>query len=108
MTSHYLFEAEFCNPASGWEKGQIEKNVQDARHRLWQTMPPFESLKRPCDTMARIDVRDRLAGSRSTAHPRHNHIRFNQGRDQNGRAKRTMPSTEMPSALRMAIEQRGF
>ena len=44
MTSHYLFEAEFCNPASGWEKGQVEKNVQDARHRLWQTMPPFESL----------------------------------------------------------------
>src|SRR3954451_14594803 len=28
MTSHYLFEPEFCNPASGWEKGQIEKNVQ--------------------------------------------------------------------------------
>jgi hypothetical protein len=44
MTSHYLFEAEFCNPASGWEKGQVEKNVQDARHRLWQAMPPFESL----------------------------------------------------------------
>jgi hypothetical protein len=21
MISHYLFEAEFCNPASGWEKG---------------------------------------------------------------------------------------
>ena len=21
MTSHYLFEAEFCNPASGWETG---------------------------------------------------------------------------------------
>ena len=35
MVSHYLFEAEFCIPASGWEKGQIEKNVQDARHRLW-------------------------------------------------------------------------
>ena len=39
MASHYLFEAEFCNPASGWEKGQVEKNVQDARHRLWQPMP---------------------------------------------------------------------
>ena len=39
MVSHFLFEAEFCNPASGWEKGQIEKNVQDARHRLWQPMP---------------------------------------------------------------------
>ena len=33
MVSHFLFEAEFCNPAAGWEKGQIEKNVQDARHR---------------------------------------------------------------------------
>jgi hypothetical protein len=41
MVSHFLFEAEFCNPASGWEKGQIEKNVQDARHRLWQPMPNF-------------------------------------------------------------------
>jgi transposase len=39
MVSHYLFDAEFCNPASGWEKGQVEKNVQDARHRIWQPMP---------------------------------------------------------------------
>jgi hypothetical protein len=44
MVSHFMFEAEFCNPASGWEKGQIEKNVQDARHRLWQPMPSFASL----------------------------------------------------------------
>lgn len=44
MASHYLFEPEFCNPASGWEKGQVEKNVQDARHRLWQPLPRFASL----------------------------------------------------------------
>jgi len=44
MVSHYLFDAEFCNPASGWEKGQIEKNVQDARHRLWQKVAPQASL----------------------------------------------------------------
>ena len=44
MVSHFLFEAEFCNPASGWEKGQIEKNVQDARHRLWQPTPNFPTL----------------------------------------------------------------
>ena len=44
MVSHYLYEAEFCSPASGWEKGQIEKNVQDARHRIWQAAPAFESL----------------------------------------------------------------
>ena len=44
MTSHYVFEPEFCNPAAGWEKGQVEKNVQDARHRLWQPMPSFPDL----------------------------------------------------------------
>ena len=44
MASHYLFEPEFCNPASGWEKGQVEKNVQDARRRLWQPVPCFPDL----------------------------------------------------------------
>jgi transposase len=44
MVSHYLFDAEFCNPASGWEKGQIEKNVQDARHRIWNKLPVFGNL----------------------------------------------------------------
>jgi len=44
MVSHYLFDAEFCNPAAGWEKGQIEKNVQDARRRLWQKVPALPSL----------------------------------------------------------------
>ena len=44
MVSHFLFEAEFCNPASGWEKGQVEKNVRDARHRLWQPAPAFATL----------------------------------------------------------------
>jgi hypothetical protein len=45
MASHYLFEPEFCNPASGWEKGQVEKNVQDARRRLWQPLPSFPDLQ---------------------------------------------------------------
>ena len=31
MTGHYLFEPEFCNRAAGWEKGIVEKNVQDRR-----------------------------------------------------------------------------
>jgi transposase len=44
MVSHFLLEAEFCNPAFGWEKGQIEKNVQDSRHRIWQGAPSFENL----------------------------------------------------------------
>ena len=36
MASHYLFEPEFCNVAAGWEKGVVEKNVQDRRRQLWQ------------------------------------------------------------------------
>jgi len=35
MTAHYLFDPDFCNVASGWEKGVVEKNVQDARRRIW-------------------------------------------------------------------------
>ena len=53
MVSHYLFKAEFCNPASGWEKGQIEKNVQDARHRLWQPIPSFPCLQALNDWLER-------------------------------------------------------
>jgi transposase len=35
LCSHYLFDADFCNVASGWEKGVVEKNVQDSRRRIW-------------------------------------------------------------------------
>ncbi len=44
MVGHYLYEPEFCNPAAGWEKGQVEKAVLDARHGLWYDPPPFKSL----------------------------------------------------------------
>jgi transposase len=36
MTAHYLFDPDFCNVASGWEKGRVEKGVQDSRRRIWQ------------------------------------------------------------------------
>ncbi len=39
-----MFEPTFCNPASGWEKGQVEKGVQDARPRLWQQVPAFRDV----------------------------------------------------------------
>ena len=35
MSAHYLFDPDFCNVASGWEKGRVEKNVQDSRRRVW-------------------------------------------------------------------------
>ncbi len=44
MTSHFLIDTTFCNPAAGWEKGQVEKNVQDARSRLLQDAPGFTDL----------------------------------------------------------------
>jgi hypothetical protein len=53
MANHYVFEPAFCNPAAGWEKGQVEKNVQDSRRhaesvplarRMWQPMPDFPDL----------------------------------------------------------------
>jgi transposase len=44
MCGHYLVEPVACTPASGWEKGQVEKNVQDARRRLWQRLPSFPDI----------------------------------------------------------------
>jgi len=49
LCSHYLFEPEFCNRAAGWEKGIVEKNVQDRRRQLWveagaRQWPSLEAL----------------------------------------------------------------
>ncbi|HEU0196757.1 MAG TPA: IS21 family transposase [Nevskiaceae bacterium] len=44
LASHYLFKPEFCSPAAGWEKGQIEKDVQDARRRVWIDVPECPTL----------------------------------------------------------------
>jgi transposase len=49
MSAHYLFDSDFCNVASGWEKGRVEKNVQDSRRRIWieaarQRWASFEQL----------------------------------------------------------------
>jgi len=36
MCAHYLVEPDFCNVAAGWEKGVVEKHVQDVRRRVFQ------------------------------------------------------------------------
>lgn len=70
MTNHYVFAPEFCNPAAGWEKGQVEKNVQDARPRLWQQMPDFPNLaalndwlEQHCQDLWRETAHGTLSGS---------------------------------------------
>jgi transposase len=35
MASHYLFEPIACTPASGWEKGRVEKQVGDNRRNFF-------------------------------------------------------------------------
>lgn len=45
MCSHYLTEPVACTPASGWEKGQIEKQVQDVRAWLFVPRPHFSDLE---------------------------------------------------------------
>ena len=68
------------HPASGWEKGQIEKNVQDARHRLWQPIPDFlaSGANDCCCCCARAETRCRelWAPARCTAPTRRDRRRM--------------------------------
>jgi len=43
LQSHYLFEAHFCNPASGWEKGKVEGAVGYSRRNFMVPIPHFET-----------------------------------------------------------------
>ncbi len=72
MCSHYLFDPDFCNVASGWEKGVVEKNVQDSRRRVW-----MEAQERRFGSFAELNVwlaeRCRSIWAQ-TAHPEHKHF----------------------------------
>lgn len=35
LCAHDLFDADFCNVASGWGKGVVERNTQDSRRPIW-------------------------------------------------------------------------
>ena len=51
MCGHYLFDPDFCNVASGWEKGVVEKNVQDSRRRIW-----LDAQNRKFSSFAELNV----------------------------------------------------
>jgi transposase len=42
--SHYLFEAEFCTPSRGNEKGGVEQEVGRFRRRWWTPVPQHANL----------------------------------------------------------------
>jgi len=44
MCSHYLVEPVACSPGSGWEKGQVEKQVKNIREWLFTPMPRFKDI----------------------------------------------------------------
>ena len=66
MTAHYLIDPDFCNVASGWEKGRVEKGVQDARRRIWQS-----ALDQRFASFAELNVwlATQCIAARSAAHP---------------------------------------
>ena len=45
MTDHYMIEPTACTPASGWEKGQVENQVQTIRGRFFEPRLKFASLE---------------------------------------------------------------
>ena len=45
MTDHYMIEPTACSPAAGWEKGQVENQVQTIRGRMFQPRLKFASLE---------------------------------------------------------------
>jgi transposase len=45
MASHYLFEPIACTPASGWEKGQVEKQVGDTRRNFFTPLLKGDSYE---------------------------------------------------------------
>ena len=44
LMDHYLIEPTACNPASGWEKGQIENQVDNIRDWLFKPRLKFKTL----------------------------------------------------------------
>ena len=45
MCSHHLVQPVACTPAAGWEKGRVEKQIQDLRRVLFTPQPSFEHLE---------------------------------------------------------------
>jgi transposase len=66
MAAHYLFDPDFCNVASGWEKGRVEKGVQDARRRIWQA-----ALDQRFASFAELNafLAEQCLAARAAAHP---------------------------------------
>lgn len=59
VRSHYLFQAEFCTPARGNEKGGVEQEVGRFRRRWWTPVPSCANLDKLNAYLLRCCERDR-------------------------------------------------
>lgn len=57
--SHYGFEVQPCNPASGHEKGNVEKKVDYTRNNFFTTHPIMEDFPQLADWIREEMVKDR-------------------------------------------------
>lgn len=45
LMNHYLIEPQACNRAAGWEKGQVERQVNTLRKRIFEPVLSFSTLE---------------------------------------------------------------
>lgn len=65
MASHYLFDIIACTPASGWEKGQVEKKVGDTRRNLFTPILTGETF---AEINKQLEIQC-LESAKNTKHP---------------------------------------
>jgi transposase len=65
LASHYLFEPRACTPAAGWEKGQVESQVNIVRQKIFSPRLRFACLE---ELNAHIKEKMLLA-ARNQRHP---------------------------------------
>jgi transposase len=69
FAAHYGFEAEFCAPAAGWEKGGVENEVKYSRHEVLSPIPTVqgrEGVQRLYDAWMAVDALRTIAGRTSS------------------------------------------
>lgn len=64
LMNHYVMEPQACNPASGWEKGQVESQVKTMRKQVFAPKLSFATL-----ADLNIHLQERCKALASKPHP---------------------------------------
>jgi transposase len=69
FSAHYGFEAVFCAPGAGWEKGGVEGEVKYARHEILSPLPVVSErceVQQLCDVFMERELARRPASRKQT------------------------------------------